>query len=382
MILRLYIYRIKCLLKDKSNLFWTFIFPIVLATFFNMAFSNIYSAEEFQSIPIGLIDNKKDEKYQDFYEVVVNASMSKENLDNKLFEVTVCDEKEAGKLLQDNKIKGYIILGSEIQLFVKNSGLSETIIKTFLDTYTQITKTVTTLISNNPMAMEQIMNDVNETLNYVKSKEDSINPPDLTLNYYYALLAMACLYGCFWGLREITLIQANLSTKGARINVAPIHKMKLLICNLFAAFTIHFFGVALLLVYLILGLGINFKDNFGYVILTSVVGSILGVTFGAMVSAVVKKEEEVKYAIISGVVMLGCFLSGLMMVQMKYIVATKAPIVQYINPAHLITDAFYSLYYYDTLERFTLNIVLMVGYCILFSTITFLITRRRAYASI
>lgn len=331
-----------------------------------MAFSNLYSAEEFQSIPIGLVENTKEDKYKDFHEVAVNTS---------LFDITICDEVEAERLLEDNKIDGYIIYGNELQLFVKKSGLNETIIKTFLDTYSQITKTVTTLIRNNPMAMEQIMSDVNDTIDYVKTKEDSINPPDLTLNYYYALLAMTCLYGCFWGLREITLIQANLSTKGARINVAPIHKLKLLVCNMFAAFSVHIVGVMLLLSYLILGLGINFQDNFGYVILTCIVGSVLGVTFGAMVSAVVKKEEEVKYAMISGVVMTSCFLSGLMIVTMKHIVATKAPIIQYINPAHLIADAFYSLYYYDTLERFTLNITLMLSYCILFSVITFLITR-------
>ncbi len=41
-------------------------------------------------------------------------------------------------------------------------------------------------------------------------------PPDNSLSYFYSLIAMACLYGSFWGMNEVTDIQANLSDRAAR----------------------------------------------------------------------------------------------------------------------------------------------------------------------
>ena len=39
-------YILKALFKNKMLIFWTFAFPIILGTFFNMAFSNIENSEK------------------------------------------------------------------------------------------------------------------------------------------------------------------------------------------------------------------------------------------------------------------------------------------------------------------------------------------------
>ena len=44
-------YTFKTLFRNKSLLFWTFAFPIILGTFFNMAFSDIESSEKLNKIP-------------------------------------------------------------------------------------------------------------------------------------------------------------------------------------------------------------------------------------------------------------------------------------------------------------------------------------------
>lgn len=36
-----YRYRLKCILRDRQLMFWTLLFPILLATLFNLALSNI-----------------------------------------------------------------------------------------------------------------------------------------------------------------------------------------------------------------------------------------------------------------------------------------------------------------------------------------------------
>ncbi len=44
--------------------------------------------------------------------------------------------------------------------------------------------------------------------------------------YYYALLAMTCLFSAIAGCYASGLIQANQTDLAARINVVPIHKLK------------------------------------------------------------------------------------------------------------------------------------------------------------
>lgn len=290
--------------------------------------------------------------------------------------------EEAKDKLQEEEIIGYIYPKQDMELTVRESGIEQTIVKSFLDGYSQSGNTVGSLIKLNPQNAENILKDLQERNGYLKDYLQDGNEPDTILNYFYSLIAMACLFGCFWGLSAITDIQANLSLVGARINVAPISKMKLLFCNLAAALTVHFTGILLFIAYLMNILKIDFSDDLIFVILSSFVSSLLGVTLGAMVSALSNKDLNFKYSILSAVTMFSCFLSGMMVVQMKYVVATRAPFLQYINPAHIITDAFYSLYYYETKERFFLNIGLMVSYSLAFSIITYVATRRKKYASI
>ena len=53
---------LKVLLKNKSLIFWTFIFPLLLGTLFKMAFSNIEKSEKLEIIEIGIIN---DNNYRD-----------------------------------------------------------------------------------------------------------------------------------------------------------------------------------------------------------------------------------------------------------------------------------------------------------------------------
>lgn len=116
--------------------------------------------------------------------------------------------------------------------------------------------------------------------------------------------------------------------------------------------------------------------------LTTFVGSVAGLSLGSIVSAIVKKSEGIKIAILIGVSMSGSALAGMMYQGIKYIIAKNIPILSYLNPVNLLTDAFYCLYYYDTFTRYALNIVLLCVFIIVFCLGTYFIVRRRKYASL
>ena len=80
--------------------------------------------------------------------------------------------------------------------------------------------------------------------------------------------------------------------------------------------------------------------------------------------------------------MLMSFLAGLMWVEIKYIIACKAPLFSYINPAALIADAFYSLYLFDGYRRFFTNIGLLLLISTVMCAASFIRLRREKYAAV
>ena len=380
MIFHNYIYRLKCIVRDKQTMFWALLFPILLATLFNMAFSNLSSAETFSEIKIAVVKNVEYKESEAFVQAIKSVSSSE---DVDLFDVKYTTEKKAKKLLEDSKVEGYVYFDDKINLVVKESGINQTIIKSFIDDFKQTTSTMETIISKNPESIQNgLLDSIANRNDYLKEVAISSSEPNTVVNYFYTLIAMACLYGSFLGVKEVTALQADLSPQGARVNMAPTHKLKVFTASMFAATTVQFAIILVLLMYLNFILKIDFGNQLGYIILTSLVGTITGVTFGTLVASVVKKGEGLKIAILVVFTNVMCFLAGMMYDKMKYIVNTKAPILGYLNPVNLIADSFYSLYYYNTHTQFFTNVTLLCSLSVVFTIITYLAVRREKYASL
>ena len=95
--------KLKILLRNKSLLFWTLIFPFILGTFFHLALGNVGEDFEFKVIPIAVVDNDKYKENKVFNELILN--LSKEN-ENQLFETKYVDENNAKELLDKDEIDG------------------------------------------------------------------------------------------------------------------------------------------------------------------------------------------------------------------------------------------------------------------------------------
>ncbi len=378
MFFRLYKTRIKCLCKNYEIIFWSFGFPILLAIFFYMGFSNLSSGENLDTIPIAVV---MEESGVDQFLLGLNAAEISEG--KKMFDVQSCTLERAEDLLDNSKIAGYIVYKEKPTLYVKENGIQQTIIKSFIDSYERLSQTAENIITLDPNAVNNgLLEELANHQNYVVDGGENGKKPNFTLVYFYSLIALTCMFGTSWGFREMIDIQADQSAIGARISVAPIHKMKLLICNLLAAFTLHFISIMILLAFLDRVLKIQFGGRLGMILLTCLLGSLCGISLGAMVCVTVKANVKVRGVILNVIIMGGGFLSGMMIVEMKYLIATKAPIIGFLNPSSLITDAFYCLYYYNGYGRFFINLCMLGILTIIFSVITYLNIRRREYASI
>lgn len=379
-----YSYRLKCIVRDRQLMFWTFLFPLVLATLFHVTISNVPNSLRFSPIRIAVVDNHDYRQNTDFVFALESVSNTGEkNSDDALFDLSYTSEEEAKRLLDSGKIKGYISCDNGIKLTVKDTGNSETIIKSFLDYYLQMTSTVKSIAAGNP---EAIKNGLTESLNnrgdYLKETALGKSTADNTLIYFYSLIAMTCFYGGFCGLKEITALQADLSSEGARLGVAPVGKSKLFLSSFMAASTIELSEVFLLLACLRFILNVSFGKELFYILLTCVIGTFAGVAYGTFIASVVKGGEGIKIGILIGTSMTMSFLAGMMYENMAYIIKTNVPILAYLNPLNLISDSLYSLYYYSTYEPFFRNIAILCLFITAFSTVTYLVIRRQKYASI
>jgi ABC-2 type transport system permease protein len=354
------------------------VFPLLLATFFHLTLSNLTTGEKLKIIDIAVVDNEAWRENENFRQVVGEIS----NGDERLFNLTVVSAEEAEKLLADNKISGYIVTGNPIKLVVNGSGMNQSIIQSFIDNYMQNFAAFESIISKDPSKLQQLVENMRDQQSYVHETKLPGGEPNYIVNYFYALIAMACFYGGFLGMREITDIQADISPIAARVNVAPVHKMKAFLYSSSVSLLVQFSEMLVLLGYINFVLKVSFGNRTGLVLLTTFAGSVAGLTFGAFVSALVKKSEGIKIGILIAVSMLCSFLAGMMQQSIKYFISQNLPILTWINPLNLLTDAFYCLYYYDTVSRYFTNMVVLLGFIVVFGSVTYFIIRRRKYASI
>lgn len=371
----IFFYRLKVLLKNKSLIFWTMIFPIALATFFNLAFGNLNEQGRFEAIDVAVVETSERNVFLD---IMKDLSQG----EDRLFNLNITDDISADEMLSDGKVQGYIIVHENPTLIVNESGIRQSILKIFLDQYIQTSSAINRIVSADSSAVPRISSEIMNRVSYTKEEPISDASIDIVLTFFYSLIAMTTFYGGFFGLESITHIQADLSSHAVRQNISPVKKINLFLYSFMASLLVQLVEMGVFLSYLVFILDVDFSFHFNYILLTVLIGSITGISLGSFVGAVSKGNIDIKYGYLIGFTMLGSFLAGLMIVNMKYIVKTKFPILAWINPVNLLSDALYSLYYFGPNLRYFQNLIGLSIFSFIFCIGTYLIIRRQKYASI
>ena len=129
-------------------------------------------------------------------------------------------------------------------------------------------------------------------------------------------------------------------------------------------------------------LRIDFGERLPLVYAAAIVGGCLGVTMGFFIGSIGRISSEVKNGIAMVVSMACCFLSGLMVGNMKMVIAEKLPWFNNVNPVAIISDCFYCLNIYSDYDRFCFKMISMLAYIVLFTMLGIILSRRKKYASI
>lgn len=385
-------YSLKTLLRNKALIFWTFAFPIILGTLFNLAFSDIENKETLDIIDIAIINNEEFKNDAYFTESFKALSTKSED---QLFNTKYTNLSTAKNLLKENKITGYLLFeNNEVKITVNDKGYNETILRFVVDEISSQKEMLETITSkeitdsykagNLNVDYEKIYQDTLNLINDTSPKLNNISNSNLsyTMIEYYTLLAMACLYGAIISMFITNKKLANMSSAGKRTSISPAHKRTLLLGSFLASYLVQLLGIIILYLYTIFVIKVDYGNNIFLVFLLLMTGSFAGLSLGIAIATVLKSNENAKMGILISLTMFFSFLSGMMGITMKYVIDSNIPLLNKINPAAMITDGFYSLYYYDTLDRFYFNIISLLLFSVILLFISYQGLRREKYDSI
>lgn len=375
-------YALLRLMRNKANLFWILVFPIVLGCFFKIAFSNITASESFHTIPVAVVEGDNADATA-FHTMIEQLSGDSEDA---MLSATFCDDKKARTLLEKGKVDGIFYTTDTVELAVNSdlsdASINQSILQSLLTQYYLNRDLIVQILTTNPGNIESLVDSIGQSVDTRKEVSLTRNNIDTYDQYFYNLIAMACLYTAMGGINLAINNSANLSSLAARKTIAPAKRAALIGTELLAIILFESLLNMVSFLFIVTVLGIHMTTHLGLALLTILISTTFSITFGMFLGCVGPKSEGGKTGLMFAVVMPLCFLSGLMMGTMRMVVEKYAPFVNRINPAALISDSFYALNNYDTLTRYTSNILTLLLMTALFLIISILVTRRKTYASL
>lgn len=385
-------YSLKTLFRNKALIFWTYIFPLILGTFFYLAFSNITESEKLDVIDIAIVNNEdfiNNEAFKNTFE-----SLSEDG-EEKVFNIEYVDEEEAKELLDNDEVIGYMKLDdNKPVLTFLNNGVDQTIFKYVVEEIMETSKIFNEIYEDkiryeisygkNNIDYESVSKEILEVIKneYDVTNDRSSNNLDYVMIEFYTLIAMTCMYGGIISMTSINQKLANMDKKGKRVSISSTKKRVIILSSLVASYIVQLLGLILLFLFMYFILHVDFGNNFLLVILLALVGTLAGLSLGIAVGSLLKSSENAKTGILLAITMTGCFFSGMFGITMKYLIDSKFPLINKINPVSMITDGFYSLYYYDTYNRYYFNIISLIVFSILLLIVSIFGLRRQKYDSI
>lgn len=374
-------YALKMLFRSKEFMFWTVAFPVILATLFHLALSNLGKGSRLQPISVAVID---DTGYRSSYFKTGLEKLSDTGSSDRVFNLqTADDEAAAEKLIAENKIVGYLKVEGNPRIVLGNNSIEATVFHRIITQMQQVATAIRQAAMNaqdaDAAASKAI--EVYRQQNYEIIEQSNSRVSSIVISFY-SLIAMTCLYGAITGMFMISSVLPKMSQIGKRIAVSGTPKLKLVLSNAVAGYIGQWFAVSVLFVYLIFVLKLSFGDHLLLVYLFTLLGSLAGLAMGIFLASVINANEELKIGIIISVTMAGSFLSGMMSPQIKFYVDRYAPIINRINPANMITDGLYALSTYPTYDRFLFNVVSLIIFAALMLLLSAMALRRQTYDSI
>ncbi|MGI6590128.1 MAG: ABC transporter permease [Eggerthellaceae bacterium] len=385
---------IKTLFRTPAVLIWCLAFPVFLSGMFMMMFSELSSDGTLDPVAVAVVANDSWDG-SDFAEVVDDLNKAG---DDRLLKVTKVKSEAAGRaLIEDGTVSGMyqvnkkgvpkVTLGADDRASDSTFGsLHGTILQNVADAFMQNRALVMDIAKKDPMALADTDAVKEAMASQVEIERFSAtrSVPDEMVRYYYAMLAMAALLaGTQAACLSVCAAQPNSSILGVRRSIAGTSHAKQLLGLLLGSWLVAWACTIVAFLFVRFVVGIDFCGREWLCIAALGPATLCATALGAFIGALpVGGGADMRSGILIAVSMFLCMGAGVFgnfSMDLADSLVAACPAEAWLNPARLISDLFYSLYYYDSLDPFASRIVACVAIAVVLFLASTLFFRRQRY---
>ena len=354
-------------LRRPGMLVWVFAFPVILCTIFLFMFSGFSTDGVPDPVPVVVVTDSN-WRGSSFSQVV--DALSGRSADEALLDVTEAasaDEAqgvvEAGYLAVDAAGTPSLALAQGAAGGLASSAFEadRSILDAVTSSYVRNEALVKAIAQKDPSALSDpaALARALGLSSGIERVRLTHGTPDETVRYYYALLGMAALMAAQSAAIAVTQLQPGEGGLGARLCASGTGRMRMLLGALLGSWAVSMLGLGLAFAFMRLVARIDFGGRDALCLLGLATSSLLATAIGAAIGAApLRGGAKSRAGMVTALSCLASLFAGLYgegAMQLSDSLAQAWPPSVWVNPARLITDQFYALYYYDSLAPFALR---------------------------
>lgn len=392
-------YTLLWLVRSPGIMIWSLLFPLVLSTVFVVMLGPLddLGEEPLEALPVVVVEPDGTPEGAAFRAFVEGLSGG----DEPLLDVTwAVSSEEAEALVRDEAegeepYVGYVALegGAPVAHVLGSRSTSEmsdlkaSVLTLALDEYMARSSLADGLVARDPGALadsavtESLLGSVTATERVTVTK----GQPKESVRYYFALLGMAALFSGSVGLTACQRLRPNASALGARRAVGAVSHGRAVGGTLLASWALSFACLVVAYLYMRFVAGIDFGGRDGACLAVMAMASLTATALGCALSALPHVPEDGKNGILTGIVCFASLFAGLYgepTMELADAIAAHAPWTELVNPAVQVSQAFYSIMYYDGYGPLLGHLAVLAAMALVLFLLSARALRRQRYASI
>jgi ABC-2 type transport system permease protein len=356
------------LARDKALLVGTLAFPIILTCIFMGMFSGFDDVYAMVGSTLGVVHDENFEKAAGLDATL--ASISDTDSESHIADLVSFETEEEAKDAADTgRIDAYLTVSDDgvPELHVSASSLTEhgnlpaSVLTEVLDTYVRMRSAIEHITALRPdlvqsgAALAAFQAGAVSTVRLTATK----TAPAPDVRYYFALLAMAAGLGTTVSMVSVRRFLPTAGPLGARMALASVPRWRMLAGALLGSWLCEFACMLAVLVFMHAVAGIEFGGTVPLVVLAVLLSTLTTCAAGAFLGTI----PHMKDGMVSGIVCLLSLFTGLYgpaSQSLADLVESSVPFLAYANPLWEMTNCFYALLYYDTLDAFQVRCTALV----------------------
>ena len=331
--------RMKSFLMNFPCMFASFFLPLLVVVLFAVTIPDA-KYQNFSSIPVSIVGNK--EEYRGIYYAMQDA---KSSTGEKLFRVSFCTEVIAKEKLTSGDIVAYISVENGLHITAMDRGQKVSVIRSYVDW----------------LAAEKGKRILDMDMQYSidKCAEKDFNRNEI---YFLSILAFVSMFSMYLGVRLFLDMEGTFPA-GMRIAICPVSNVMIASQNILAAFLIIFLGNAVFVLVMDRLTNMELIPCFSYIMIVLALNSIIGIQIGMFIGMCNMESYTIRLRLCNVLLLILGFFAGIFMFKMRYFLNENIPVIAFINPVNITTDALYCLYFTQEMEQYSdnLNVYLYCG---------------------